>query len=162
MSNVQFEQFTMPHSDTVTDEDDLSDDAAQVLEIIGQIQSTSENQNSSASALSRTIRLLEKFDDQTCIVARDEDGDICAAANMRFDHASEQLWVEHLAVDPEYAGQGISKQFVEYLVGLARQSQLRRIGSRSVTSAIQAHYSWGFTEREGDEEAEEPVMYRDL
>lgn len=163
MNIVQFEQFPMPHSDTVYDEDDLPDDVLQVLEIIGQIPNTDPGDiYEEESSDSQTIKLLEKFDDQTCIVARDEDGDICAAANMRFDHAAEQLWVEQLAVDPDYAGQGISKQFVEHLADLARRAKMRRIGSRSVTSAIQAHHSWGFVEREGDEDEPEPVMYRDL
>lgn len=162
MDRSSIEQYQLPHSNEITQRDDLSSEDLRILDIIRSALEHPPQGEFDELDLDQLLDILEKFDDQTCVVTRDEEGEIFAAANYRPEPDKEQLWVEHLAVDPDYQGGGTSRQFIDFFVMEATRQKLKRIGSRSLASAIHAHYAWGFQERPGDESEEMPVMYRHL
>lgn len=156
MSDFRFEKFDMTPSNDVIDIDDLTEDALAVVDLIRQIRMTPDSSEPSV------LDTLADFDGQTCLVARDDEGEICAAANIRLEPEHNQMWVQQLAVDPDYRGQGLGTEFVDHIVNLARVTQLSKIKSRAAYTAIAAHYSWGFREDEDQRPSNTPIMYRYL
>ncbi len=154
MSEFRFEAFTLPHSDEIDREEDLTEEAMAVLDLVRQIRMTPKDKELSA------IDALVGFDDRICLVARDDEGAICAAANLHPEPADDHMWVTQLAVDPDYRGQGISHEFVEHIVGMTRRAGLSKIKSRAASTAIRAHYAWGFQEDDNQSTTATPVMYR--
>lgn len=154
MDEFRFETFTLPHSADIDSEEDLTEDVMAVLDLIKQIRMKPGDEEPS------TIDALAGFDDQICLVARDDEGYICAAANLHSEPADDHMWVTQLAVDPDYRGQGISHEFVEHIAGMTRQAGLSMVKSRAASTAIRAHYSWGFHEEHEQQDPETPVMYR--
>ncbi len=154
MSEFQFETFTLPRSDEITSEEELTEEERAVLNLVKQIRMLPQDTEPS------TIEALADFDDHICLVARDDEGAICAAANLHPKPADDHMWVAQLAVDPDYRGQGISHEFVEHIVGMTRQAGLSQIKSRAASTAIRAHYRWNFHEEDEQQDPETPVMYR--
>lgn len=110
------------------------------------------------SGIIRYLRLLEEFDDHSCFVGRDEDGEVCAVANIDELQNDGTLWIKGIAVHPEYRGQGIGHEFIEYLSELARQQGKQRLGSRAVLSSVDFHRQEGFTQE--DNHPSLPLMHK--
>jgi ribosomal protein S18 acetylase RimI-like enzyme len=82
----------------------------------------------------QTIKLLESFADQTCLVASptDEPDEIAAVANVGFNHGHQKAWIAGIATHPDYQGQGIGSEMMERIEEEARNRHLASLALYSV------------------------------
>lgn len=154
---MEFNRLDLPPSDQVNGTDNLNQDAITALTIYGTIDFDLPDD---LAGLDRQLALLEHFDDQTCFVARDDRGEICAVANVDESRPDGTLWVHGLAVDCDMRNEGIGHEFAEYLTDLAIKQGRRRIGSRAVLSSVRFHLNEGFVQ--ADNNLKIPLMYKYL
>lgn len=136
---------------------DLNADASTALSIYGAIDF---GLGERSIGIDRQLALLEHFDDQTCFVARDDSGEICAVASVDESRPDDTLWVHGLAVDSDVRNEGIGHEFAEYLTDLARRQKRGCIGSRAVLSSVRFHLNEGFIQADNDPKI--PLMYKYL
>lgn len=157
-----FERMSMPLSYNLADADDFHPDEVTALEIYDGIKhhDIPDDIPHDWDGLYRQMMLLEKFDDQTCFIGRDDEGNICAVASVDELRRDGTLWVNGIAVDPEYRLQGVGHEFVQYLEELAKKRKMNRLGGRAVAGFLGFHLSEGFYVADNDPEI--PLVYKDL
>lgn len=111
----------------------------------------------------RIAYLLEKFEQQSTFIARDqdEDNEIVAVANVRFEQ--DQAFIEGIAVHPDWRHEGVGRELMTFIEEQGRQRQLGSVALRSVTSALVIYERLGYEYVNPDDaDARLPLMRKYL
>lgn len=157
-----FERMSMPLSYIVGSANDFHPDEIAALDIYNGIRHDDfpDDINDIEEPLFRHLLLLEKFDDQSCFIGRDENGEICAVASVDDTRTDGTLWVNGIAVHPDSRGQGTGHDFCGFLADIAKAQGKSRLGGRALASSLGFHLSEGFYV--ADDNPDLMLVYKDL
>lgn len=154
---MKFGELHMPPSHILDEAENINvinDDAFNAIRILDQIG----NISSAKLELSNALYYLQEFDNDnhSCFIARNSDGDICAAAD--YTQNDDHAYIQGFAVDRAYREAGIGARFIDYLGHVTRERGLGYMALQSVSSAVDFYRKVGFSEYGVQAHPNTPVM----
>lgn len=144
----------MPPAECVSGTKDINTDALDAIKILDQIGQL----YSDRLTIADVQYYLREFEDErySCFVARDDSGDICAAAG--YIQYNDHAYINGFAVDRKYRRLGVGSSFMDYLGRVTHDRGLGFIALQSVSSAVGFYHKMGFKEHGEQDHPAMPIM----
>lgn len=141
---MKFREYELPSDTNYATLEEVPENTKQILDIYDEI-----NGRTAVYRAERVNELLDKFVDQQCYIAEDDESDddeldVLAVANYCQEPKEGFAWLEGLAVHPEQRCHGVGRYVLKHLVDITRDSGLHEIRLRSVETAVRFYQHNGF------------------